>query len=350
MKRLNNIRTLLVVALTLMATLCCERATAQHTLTATGGIGSSYVRFYPTEVTEWMWSMPTLHNGSTPRPLYNVGLAWRYYSDKPRFVGAVGVDLEFIERGYRYGYDFTTTFEGEGDDRKEIRHYKFYNRRVNTLMLPLVWQPHVYALKNRLRFFIEAALVLSFNISSDYRYDDDANPNVVHIPMASGVYNWKTPRDNRFGYGLSGGAGFALLFGQVEVGFKAKYNFGYSDILKNRNKYYSNSTDVVYSETGRKLLVENPFYYNPLRSPIDCLTFSLTLGWRFDARGFNEWFVVRPKRERGLDTFNFSAQTGASNPSSPGGGGSRGGTNNSRPSSNNPTRPGGGLGTSKGGR
>ena len=305
-------------------------ASAQHTLTLTGGTGVSTARFYPTEVTKWMWGSETF------------GLSWRFYSDKPRFVGAVGIDLEYLERGFQLGYTYTSQWVGEGDDKKEVRDYKFYERKVNSLMLPLVWQPHVYAARNRLRIFIEAAVVFSFNISSNYDDLDNRYPG--------GKYEWKVPRDNRFGYGLSGGAGFAVLLGQVEVGLKAKYNFGYSDILKNRNKYYSNSTDVVYSETGRKLLVENPFYYNPLRSPIDCLTFSLTLGWRFDARGFNEWFVVRPKRERGLDTFNFSAQTGASNPSSPGGGGSRGGTNNSRPSSNNPTRPGGGLGTSKGGR
>ena len=328
MKRLNNIRTLLVVAIALVATLCCQRATAQHTLTATGGIGSSYARFYPAEETKWMWSMPTLKNGTTPRQLFNVGLSWRYYSEKPRFVGAVGADLEFIERGFMDGYTYTSTWEGEGDDKKEIRHYKFYSRRVNTLMLPLVWQPHVYAFKNRLRIFIEAALVFSFNISSDYRYEDDAYP--------AGVYEWKVPRDNRFGYGLSGGAGFAVLLGQVEVGFKAKYNFGYSDILKNRNKYYSNSTD------GR----ENPFWYTPLRSPIDCLTFSLTLGWRFNKRGFDEWFAVRPKRERGLGTFNFSAQTGASSGSNSGGG-TRSGSSASRPGAT--TRPGG-LPTTKGGR
>jgi hypothetical protein len=195
-------------------------------------------------------------------------------------------------------------------------------------MLPFVWQPHVYAARNHLRLFVEAAIVFSFNISSTYEYQGDRFPG--------GKYEWKIPRDNRFGYGLSGGAGFALLFGQVEVGLKAKYDFGYSDILKNRNKYYSNSTD------GR----ENPFWYTPLRSPIDCLTFSLTLGWRFNKRGFDEWFAVRPKRERGLGTFNFSAQTGASNGSNSGGG-TRSGSSASRPGAT--TRPGG-LPTTKGGR
>ena len=60
------------------ALMCSGRATAQHTLTLTGGTGASYARFYPAEETKWMWGCE------------NFGIAWRYYSEKPRFVGAVG--------------------------------------------------------------------------------------------------------------------------------------------------------------------------------------------------------------------------------------------------------------------
>ena len=264
-----------VVLFTLMGV---ERASAQHTLTLTGGTGVSTARFYPAEITKWLWGSET------------AGISWRYYSDKPRFVGCVGIDLEYLERGFKHGYAYIPEYK----DDKEIRHYKYYTRNVNSVMLPIVWQPHVYAANNRLRIFIEAAFVLSFNVSSDYSYQDDRYP--------AGKYEWKVPRDNRFGYGLSGGAGFAVLLGQVELGLKAKYNFGYSDILKNRNKYYSNTTD------GR----ENPFYYTPLRSPMDNINVMLTVGWRFNKRGFDAWYVVRPKREKRLETFNFSAQSGNS--------------------------------------
>lgn len=281
------------MAMVVVALMCGQRALAQHTVTLTGGTGASYARFYPSEETKWMWGCE------------NIGIAWRYYSEKPRFVGAVGVDLEYMERGFNMGWTYTSEWVDNGDDKKEIRHYKFYSRKVNTLMLPLVWQPHFYLARNRLRVFIEAALVFSYNLSSSYSYENDERPG--------GDYEWKVPRDNRFGYGLSGGAGFALLFGQVEVGFKAKYNFGYSDILKNRNKYYSNSTDGY----------ENPFWYTPLRSPIDNLSFSLTVGWRFNKRGFNEWFVVRPKREKRLDNFNFSEQIGKTGGGSGSGSGGR---------------------------
>jgi hypothetical protein len=261
---------LMALLLTLVGT---ERASAQHTLTLTGGTGVSTARFYPAEMTKWLWGSET------------VGLSWRYYSDKPRFVGCVGVDLEFLERGFSHGYAYIPEYK----DDKEIRHYQYYTRNINSLMLPIVWQPHFYVAKNRLRLFIEAAFVLSFNISANYSYQDDRYP--------AGDYEWKVPRDNRFGYGLSGGAGFAVLLGQVELGLKAKYNFGYSDIMKNRNKYYSNTTD------GR----ENPFYYTPLRSPLDNINVMFTIGWRFNKRGFDAWYVERPKKEPRMKTFNFSA-------------------------------------------
>ncbi len=274
-----------------------ERASAQHTLSLTGGSGVSTARFYPSEETRWLW-------GSE-----NFGLSWRFYSEKPRFVGAIGLDLEYLERGFRVGYAYTS----EMVDDKEIRHYKFYTRRVNSLMLPLVWQPHVYAANNHLRIYIEAAFVLSYNMSSRYEYQDNRYP--------AAPYEWKVPRDNRFGYGLAAGAGFSVLLGQVEFGLRARYNFGYSDILKNRNKYYSNTTDGY----------ENPFYYTPLRSPLDNINISITVGWRFNKRGFDEWFVERRKREKALDSFNFSAQTGAT------GGAQGGGATGGRSGATRPT-------------
>ena len=276
MKRYTRI--IITLIATLIAVMSSGHAMAQHTLTLTGGSGVATARFYPAEETKWLWGSETF------------GLSWRYYSDKPRFVGAVGIDLEYLERGFKLGYTYTVEYK----DDEEIRHYQFYTRNVNSIMLPIVWQPHVYVAQNRMRIFIEAAFVLSFNINSNYSYENDRYPG--------GKYEWKVPRDNRFAYGLSGGAGFAVLLGQVELGLKAKYNFGYSDILKNRNKYYSNTTD------GR----ENPFWYSPLRSPMDNINVMLTVGWRFNKRGFDSWYVVRPKREKRLDSFNFSEQTGKS--------------------------------------
>lgn len=278
-----------LVAMITIALTNIEGASAQHTLTVSGGTGATFARFYPNEETKFLWGAETY------------ALSWRYYSDRPRFVGAVGIDLEYLERGFKLGYTYTSEWKGEGDDRREIRHYQYYTRNVNSLMLPFVWQPHVYLAKNRLRIFIEAAFVLSYNISSDYSYEKDRYP--------AGKYEWKVPRDNRFGYGLAGGLGFNVLLGQVEIGIRARYHFGYSDLMKNRNKYYANNMD------GR----ENPFYYSPLRSPVDNVNVAFTVGWRFNKSGFSEWNVKRVKRESKLNEFNFSKAIGGG--ASTGGGG-----------------------------
>lgn len=257
---------LLVVALGFGLT-----AHAQHTFGVSGGVGSFTSRFYPEQRTRMTFGAP------------NFGLSWRYYS-LPRFVGAVGADLEYMQRGYSFGYAYSTSMDENGMEQRE---YYYYTRRLNSIMLPMVWQPHVYLAKRHIRVYLEAAFTLSYNFGGDYEYDDTGE---------KGDYTWSNVRDNRFNYGLAGGGGFALLFGRYELGVRARYYFGYADILRNRNKYYDNATDGP----------ENPFNLTPLRSPLDNLNFSVTLAYRFNKDGFAEWFYTPKKRDRSKREFRFS--------------------------------------------
>ena len=61
----------------LFALVGSERATAQHTLTLTGGTGVSTARFYPAEETKWMWWTDT-YGISSPKsvPPERVGSFW----------------------------------------------------------------------------------------------------------------------------------------------------------------------------------------------------------------------------------------------------------------------------------
>lgn len=244
-------------------------ASAQHTFGLSGGAGSSTVRFYPKQETK------SVLGG------YNFGLSWRYYS-LPRFVGAVGADLEYMQRGFSYGYAYTTSIDEQG---KEQREYYYYNRNYNSIMLPIVWQPHIYLAKNHIRLYLEAALTISYNFAGDWEYEDTGE---------KGPYDWRLERDNRWAYGLAGGGGFALLFGRCELGVRARYYFGYADLLRNRNKYYDNATDGA----------ENPFRLTPLRSPQDNINISVTLAYRFNKDGFTEW-TYKPKREQRTREFNY---------------------------------------------
>ena len=248
-----------------------QSAQAQHTVGVFGGTASATARFFPKQEMKSIWG------------LGNFGASWRYYS-LPRFVGAVGADLELLQRGFSYGYTYKTFLDEKGNEQRE---YSYYTRQLNSLMLPLVWQPHFYMVNNHVRVYLEAALTFSYNFGGDYDYSDKDE---------SGKYDWRIERDNRWNYGLAGGGGIALLLGRYEVGFRARYYYGYADLLRNRNKYYNNATDGP----------ENPFSYTPLKSPIDNLTFNVTLAYRFNPDGFLEW-TYKPTRRRGEKReFKFS--------------------------------------------
>jgi len=274
---MNQFKKILFTLFTLITFGGFGEAYAQHTLGVFGGAGMATVRFYPKREMRQLF------------PVINGGLSCRYYS-MPRYVGCVGVDMEYMQRGFSFGYTYTSKYDDEG---KEHRTYKFFTRRVNTIMMPIVWQPHVYLARNHIRVFLDAAVTFSYNFGGDYEYEGQ--------PTWTGKYDWRLERDNRWNYGLAGGGGFALLFGQFEVGVRARYYFGYADLLRNLNKYRNNGTD------GR----ENPFYYTPNRSPMDNLSVNVTLAFRFNKEGFDTWNVPR-QRDRQIKNkeFNFSEAAG----------------------------------------
>ena len=206
-------RLIFALGAVLMATAGAMEAQAQHTVGVFGGIATGSARFSPAQETKTVFG------------LVNSGLSWRYYS-LPRFVGAVGADLELLQRGFSYGYTYQTVIDDNGIEQRD---YSYYKRQLNSIMLPMIWQPHVYLAKNHIRVYLEAAFTLSYNFGGSYEYDNKDT---------SGKYDWRLERDNRFNYGLAGGGGFALLFGRYEVGFRARYYFGYADLMRNMNKYY----------------------------------------------------------------------------------------------------------------
>lgn len=247
-------------------------ASAQHTLGVTAGYGMGSARFYPAQETKGVWGH------------YSGGLSWRYYGTT-RFVGGVGADLEFLQQGFSYA-PYASTTENKAD-------YVYYTRKVNSIVLPIVWQPHFYMARNHIRVFLEAAATFSYNLSSSYVNDIAKNDGEANW---EGTYEFKTARDNRFGYGLAGGGGVSFLIKRIELMFRARYYFGYSDIVRNRNKYADNVDDGP----------ENPFWATPLRSPLDNLTLSIGISYRFNKDGFKEWTTKREKREKAKKTFNYN--------------------------------------------
>ena len=277
MKRFVKILTLAVV----LSVALVAKSSAQHTIAVTGGTGFATSRLYPAQETRAIWGT------------YQAGFSWRYYS-MPRFVACFGIDVELLQRGFSYAL-YPYLYENKKD-------YKYYTRKLNSIVIPIVWQPHVYLFKKHLRVYLEAAPTFSFNFASKFHIEELNAPS-GYQPLdkpVSGKYEFRPERDNRFSFGLRGGGGFDLIFGQIEFGVRAMYDFGYSDILRNRNKYYDNMLDWA-NKPG-----ENPFYLTPLRSPLDNLTLSVKLGFRIGKAGFQEWEWKRPAFPKNKEVFKYT--------------------------------------------
>lgn len=282
---MKRIITILAVA-TLFAVVGMGRVSAQHTIAVTGGAGFSSARLYPSQEMIPVWGT------------YITGVSWRYYS-MPRFVGCIGVDIELMQRAFAY-VPYYSRYKDNGNypNKKSMPHYE---RKYHSIMVPLVWQPHVYVFKKHMRIYLEAAPTLCYNFASTFKNTEPLTINQTYTAEpVSGKYYFRSERDNRFSFGLAAGVGFDLIFGQFEIGLKARYDFGFSDILRNRNKYYDYAYDMA-TYPG-----ENPFYYTPLRSPVDNLNFMLRVGFRIGKKGFKEWEWKRPNVPRAKEVFKYA--------------------------------------------
>lgn len=263
----RQLKTLLFLA---FAAVAWQGASAQHTLGFTAGYGMASSRLDPKQEMKAIW-------GS-----YTAGLTWRYYGQQ-RFVGGFGIDLEFLQQGFSLATNASMV--------EEKKDYRYYTRNVNSIVLPIVWQPHFYLFRNHVRVYLEAAATFSYHLSSTYENEEAKASGAADW---KGDYSFKLPRDNRWGYGLAGGGGIALLIRRFEINVRARYYFGLSDIVRNRNKYADNGIDGS----------ENPFWATPMRSPLDNLTVSVGLSYRFNKEGFSTW-KPRSKREKNREVFKY---------------------------------------------
>lgn len=255
---------------------------AQHTFGVMGGYGTASEAIYPAVTGRTMYGLP------------NAGVSWRTYSSQ-QVVGCFGLDLQYIQRGFSFS-PYTST--GADDETVEL---DYYTRKINTLMVPIVWQPHFYMLERRVRVFFEAAVTFSYDFSSTYN-NDYARQLMLDAGgeddgSYGGKYDYMTARDNRFGYGLAGGGGLALLLGRIEILARARYYFGLSDVVRNRNKYYSNMIDGS----------ENPFSTSPVRSSINNFIINFGVNYHFGPEGFASWDVKKVKAKIGR-TFDYKGE------------------------------------------
>lgn len=227
-------------------------ASAQHYVGVKGGYGSSDVRLYPA------WKTPAEFG------MLSGGLMWRFYSTETpaqpalKYTGGISLELQYLQRGYKY------------ESLQNEEHT--YSRRINTLMMPLIWQPHITFAQDRLRLFLNLGVTFSYNLSSTYRtYVTESKETIDE-----GVYDMLLVRDNRWGYGLCGGLGAEVkVAGRVSLFVEGRYDFGYSDILKAQTKYPPNTFQ---------------------RSPMDNITLSVGAYYRLGKGDDSDQMRRRAKR------------------------------------------------------
>ncbi len=289
---------LIIITLILLGNLTALKA--QNTFGFTQGFGSGAIRAYPSIETKSIYGLST------------TSLQWRHYSHS-LYVGCFGIDLEYMQRGFAYA-PYTT--ENNTDDGRKESDLLYYYRYINSVMVPIIWQPYIYMFHNRVRVFGDAAVTFSYNLSSDYK--NYLYESTTGAADWQGEYEMRSERDNRWGYGLAFGGGITYIINRIEIQASARYYFGYSDIVKNRNKYYSNNTD---SEA------ENPFSYTPMRSPIDNVNIKVGVSYRLGKDDYAAWYTKRLKSSGLRDGFGFDDQSGSqggSSSSSKGGNSSQG--------------------------
>ncbi len=273
---------LLIIALLLATSLSLR---AQSTVGVSYGIGSGSVRAYPSIESKSIYGLSSF------------SLSWRNYTDA-LFLGCVGVDLEYMERGFAYA-PYTSSNNTDGDN--SAKDLLYYYRYVNSVMVPIVWQPYVYMFDNHARVFAEAAVTFSYNLSSTYKNELEHS---YGTEIWEGEYELRDERDNRWGYGLAFGGGIAYLVGRFELQASARYYFSYSDLMKNRTLYYSNTSDNS---------AENPFSITLMRSPIDNLNIKVGVSYRLTRDDYAAWYTKRIKSSGLRDGFGYDDQKNQSN-------------------------------------
>lgn len=146
---------------------------------------------------------------------YTGGLSVQYYS-KPNFSLQLGVN--YTEKGWEENYVVVTNVGPRVTDSL------FFRQQINYLDFPVMG--HGYIGNGVFRVYLEAGFFLTyvFSHNTEQRLDED---NTV-------TYQYVDGRDNAFGVGVNGGAGFeiATAVGMFQIG--GRYNLTFtSPIDKN---------------------------------------------------------------------------------------------------------------------
>ena len=192
-----------------------------HYIGIRGGYVMGNARFEPTRQTEYKMG------------LILGGLVYKFDVPAQKYVGCIEADINVFQ-------------SFESDD--------VYERKWNSIEIPILWQPYLPLSKGGSRFYLSAGPYFSYAYSSEYREFNQATGEVYE----QGKYEYDPTRDNRWEYGITFGAGLLFAIKRFSISAEFRYNIGLSDVLKGVTKYEG----------------------NPFRSPVDQLAVSLGVNYK----------------------------------------------------------------------
>lgn len=205
-----------------------------HYLGIRGGYGLGSIRFEPNRQTEYKLG------------LIIGGISYKFDIPKQKYVGCIEANLNWSQKGYLVHKYY---------DSDEV-----YERKYNTIELPILWQPYLPLSKGGSRFYLSAGPYVSYAFNSTYREYNKATGETY----SQGNYEYDPTRDNRWGYGVTVGGGLLFAIKRFSISAEFRYNIGLSDIFKSVTKYEG----------------------NPFRSPTDQM--AITLGVNYKIRTHKE--------------------------------------------------------------
>jgi hypothetical protein len=148
---------------------------------------------------------PSYKATNLPSENPDIGLIFKFYNDK--WVGLQG-EANITQRGYNMPYK----------DTAQIRHINNY------LEMPFFFQAHLNIAAGLYAHF-GAGCYAAYLISARQGSDTTGT-------MVIKSYHLNILRDNRFDYGLIGGAGLSYEFGWGVLQVEARVMYGYADLYK----------------------------------------------------------------------------------------------------------------------
>ena len=202
MKRVSTIILILLLAIDIAAQV--EQPRRKLEIGAVGGVNLNQMDFQPTIRQKYIMGM-------------NGGIFARYTSEKYfGMICAAQLELNFSQKGWEENFDDGTS--------------NGYSRTVNYVEIPLLAHLSWGKEERGFQFFINLGPQIGFSLGDSEKYEGDWKPEDRPESIRP-IYGKDI--ENKFDYGIAGGAGLELKTKIGSFFVEGRYYYGLSDIFKN---------------------------------------------------------------------------------------------------------------------